>query len=109
MFGTRIRSEKAIEVTLFLIAGALSVLLYCVPGYKMVVLNLFYLPVVLTAFYLGLQRAGIMAFICVIMASVVAVFDLESFATTVSPLVIGLSLIAWAAAMAERTPKARAS
>ena len=99
MLGSRIQSERRLEFMLFCIAGALTVLLYCVSGFKLVVLNLFYLPVVLTAFYLGKQKAGIMAFISVVMASVIAVNNLESFAPSMSPLVIGLALITWASTM----------
>jgi HD-GYP domain-containing protein (c-di-GMP phosphodiesterase class II) len=92
-------SEKTLEGVLFGICVALTVLLYFVVGFKMVVLNLFYLPVVLAAFYLGRHRAGILALLCVIFASVVAVLDLEAFAATTSPLVIGLALTVWAAVM----------
>ena len=96
---TKRHSEKSIEISLFSICICLTVLLYFVVGFKMVVLNLFYLPVVLAAFYLGRHRAGILALLCVMFASVVAVLDLESFAATTSPLVIGLSLIVWGAVM----------
>lgn len=99
MFSRRQYSERSIEISLFSICIFLTTLLYFVVGFKMVVLNLFYLPVVLAAFYLGRHRAGILALLCVVFASVVAVLDLESFASTTSPLVIGLSLTVWGAVM----------
>ena len=99
MFTKRQYSERSIEISLFSICIFLTCLLYFVVGFKMVVLNLFYLPVVLAAFYLGRHRAGILALLCVVFASVVAVLDLESFAATTSPLVIGLSLTVWGAVM----------
>lgn len=99
MFTRRQYSERSIEISLFSICIFLTTLLYFVVGFKMVVLNLFYLPVVLAAFYLGRHRAGILALLCVVFASVVAVLDLEAFAATTSPLVIGLSLTVWGAVM----------
>jgi len=90
-------NEHTLEATLFLITLALTCLLYWVQGYKMVVLNLFHLPVVLAAFYLGRYRSGILALVCVLLASGVAAGDLEHFAATTSPLVIGLAITVWAA------------
>jgi len=99
MLQERRHSDRVLEISLFAICAALTFLLYSVVGYKMVVLNLFYLPVVLAAFYLGRHRAGILALVCVLMASIVAVLDLEGFAATTTPLVIGLSLVVWSAVM----------
>jgi hypothetical protein len=99
MFTKQLRRELKLEISLFLICTALTVLLYCVEGFKMVVLNLFYLPVVLAAFYLGRHRAGILALVCVLFASVAAVQDLEAYAAATSPLIIGLALTVWGAVM----------
>ncbi|MHC4398996.1 MAG: HD domain-containing phosphohydrolase [Planctomycetota bacterium] len=65
----------------------------------MVVLNLFYLPVLLAAFFLGRYRAGILALLCVISASVVTALDLLNFAAYTSPTVIALALTIWGAAL----------
>jgi hypothetical protein len=94
-----LRREQKLEVALFVICSGLTTLLYCVDNFKMVVLNLFYLPVVLAAFYLGRQRAAVLALTCVIFASTVAVIDLDAYAASISPLVIGLALTVWGAVM----------
>src|SRR5262245_53853382 len=99
MWSKRARREVKLEISLFSICSALTVLLYFVEGFKMVVLNLFYLPVVLAAFYLGRHRAGILALVCVLFASVAAVQDLEAYAAATSPLIIGLALTVWGAVM----------
>jgi hypothetical protein len=93
------RREVKLELSLFLVCAALTLLLYFVEGFKMVVLNLFYLPVVLAAFHLGRHRAGILALVCVLFASIVAVQDLEAYAAATSPLIIGLALTVWGAVM----------
>lgn len=99
MFNKAHHRDLRLEASLFLICGLLTILLYFVEGFKMVVLNLFYLPVVLAAFHLGRHRAGILALVCVLFASIAAVQDLESYAAATSPLVIGLALTVWGAVM----------
>ncbi len=99
MFAEKTQSKRITEASLIVICGALTTMLYLVDGYKMVVLNMFYLPVVLAAFYLGRHRAAILAFFSVMLATVVAASDLGSFSGENSHLVIGVSLIVWAAVM----------
>jgi len=92
--------EQFFEVTLILVCLGLCALLHQVGNCRMVTLNLFYLPVVLAAFYLGRYRAGILAVFCVVCAAVVTALDLSNFAAYSSPLIIGLALTVWAAALA---------
>jgi hypothetical protein len=91
--------KKFLEIFLIVICVALCVLLDRVGDYRMVVLNLFFLPVVLAAFFLGRYCAGILALLCVMCASIVIAFNLESFAVYTSPLAIGLTLTIWGAVM----------
>ena len=88
-----------LEIILILICLALCSLLDRVGPYRTVVLNLFYLPVVLAAFYLGRYRAGILALFCVISAAVITALDLNSLAAFTSPLAVGLALTIWGAVM----------
>jgi hypothetical protein len=91
--------QRSLEIILVIIVVALAALLFKVPSYKMAVFNLFYLPVVLAAFFLGRYRAGILALLSVIAASTVASLDLSSFAAFSSPLVIGLAITIWGAVL----------
>jgi hypothetical protein len=86
-----------LEVLLVLLSAAITCLLFVMPGYKVVVLNLFFLPVALGAFFLGRYRAGVLALFCGIAASLVVTQDVASFCSTTSPLVIGLAVTAWMA------------
>jgi hypothetical protein len=88
-----------LEIVLIVICMALCVLLYRVGAYRMVVMNLFYLPIVLAAFFLGRYRAGILALFCVMSASVVVALNLSTFVVYSSPLVMGLALTIWGAVM----------
>jgi HD-GYP domain-containing protein (c-di-GMP phosphodiesterase class II) len=93
------REQQTLELLLIAVALALSCLVFKFDGYKMVVLNLFYLPVVLAGFYLGRYRAGVLALFCVISASLVTVLQLHSFEGAVSPLAMGLGVTVWGATL----------
>lgn len=91
--------QHTLEIMLLVVVTGLACLYYQVQGYKLVVLNLFYLPVVLCAFFLGTYRAGILALFCVTSASIVTVNNLAGFATLFSPLTIGLMVTVWGAVL----------
>lgn len=93
------KNDRLLEIMLVLITVALSCVLYHTDGVKMVVLNLFYLPIVLAGFFLGRYRAGVLAFLSVIVASVVISLDISSFAMVSSPVVVALSVIMWGAVL----------
>ncbi len=91
--------QRSLEIILVLICLALCGLLYRVGPHRTVVLNMFYLPVVLAAFYLGRYRAGILALLCVICAAVITALDLNALAVSTTPLAFGLALTIWGAVM----------
>jgi hypothetical protein len=86
---------RAMEVILVLVTLVLTCVLYQTVGYKVIVLNLFYPPVILAAFFLGRYRAGVLAFFSVLSASVVLSFNLGEFAAYDSPLIVALSVLVW--------------
>lgn len=91
--------QRFLEFALIVICIGLACLLHIVSGYKMVVLNLFYLPIVLAAFFLGRYRAGVLALFSVIAATVVAALSLGDFAAHTSATTIALALTVWAAVL----------
>ncbi len=93
------KQERFLEIAFVLICLGLCCLLYRVAGYKMIVLNLFYLPVLLSAFFLGRYRAGVLALLCVVAAATVTALDLNNFAAYTSPLAIALALTVWSAVL----------
>jgi K+-sensing histidine kinase KdpD len=92
-------NRRTLEIILVLTTIVLTCMLYQTVGYKIVVLNLFYLPVILAAFYLGRYRASVLAFFSVLTASIVCALSLGDFAAFTSPLVIGLSIVVWGAVL----------
>jgi len=91
--------QHALEIMLIILAVGISALFYKTAGYRMVVLNLFYLPVVLGGFFLGRYRTGILALFCVLCASIITALNLTGFAAYTSPLVIGLVVCVWGATL----------
>ena len=93
-------NEHFLEIVMIAISIALVCLLHLTTGFKVVVLNLFYLPVVLTALFLGRYRAGVLVFFSVILCFAVVVSNLEDFITLQSPVVVMLSVAVWGSVLA---------
>jgi hypothetical protein len=93
------QQHKFLEIALILISVALCCLLYRVGDYRMVVLNLFYLPIVLAAFFLGRYRAGILALLSMVCVSIVIALNLDTVAVYTSPLAVALALMIWGAVL----------
>jgi len=89
------KNDFVLEVSLIIVIAGLTSLMYQVPGVKMVVLNLFFLPVVLGAFFLGPYRAGVLALLSVVLVTIVAGLDFSQFAAFRSPLASALAITIW--------------
>lgn len=89
------KNQRIVEIFLVLITVAITCLLYQSVGHKMIVLNLFYLPVVLAGFFLGRYRAGVLALLSVVGATIVIVSNMQGFASVASPVIVGLSITVW--------------
>jgi hypothetical protein len=87
--------ERTLEIMLIVVTVGLAALLYQVDSMKVVVLNMFYLPVVLAGFFLGRYRAGVLALLSVVLAMMVTASNLPTFAGDNSPLVVGLAVTLW--------------
>lgn len=93
------RSERVLELMLVFITLGLACLLYSTSGIKLMILNLFFLPIVLAGFYLGRYRAGVLALLAVVAASIVVVSDLSRFIIQTDPLTVGVALTLWGATL----------
>ena len=89
------KSERTLELMLVLITLALAAILHSVERSQIVVLNLFFLPIVISGFYLGRYRAGVLALLSVVSASTVILMDLSKFSFVQSPIMVALSVILW--------------
>ena len=87
--------RRTLELMLVLTVVALACVLYRTASHKIVILNLFFLPVILSAFFLGRYQSGVLALLSVIAATVASAMDLSNFAMLSSPLATGLALLLW--------------
>lgn len=99
MFKLDKKTERTLEVMLVLIVLGLGAILHSVQHSQIVILNLFFLPVVVAGFYLGRYRSGSLALFSVVVASTVIGLDLGRFSSVGSPLVIAISVIFWGAVL----------
>jgi hypothetical protein len=93
------KASTFVEFSLGLVCIGLIAMVYVMPGYKMAILNLFFLPIALAGFSLGRYRAGVMALFCALGTSVVASMNLSNFTWAISPPVAVLSITIWAAVL----------
>ncbi|MEZ5943874.1 MAG: hypothetical protein R3C18_20960 [Planctomycetaceae bacterium] len=92
-----IKAERQLEIMLVLVTLAMASVLYSIETSQVVMLNLFFLPVILAGFFLGRYRAGVLAFLSVISATVVIALDVSRFAFMLSPVMVILSVMIWGA------------
>ncbi len=88
--------RRVFEIMLVVVTLGMTYLLYQMGGYKMVVLNLFFLPIVLSGYYLGRTSAGVLALFCALSVTIAATLDSSGFAAYNSPIMVGLALTVWA-------------
>lgn len=89
------KDRRIFEIMLIILAIGMTALFYRMGAYKMVVLNLFFLPIVLSGYYLGRMSAGVLALLCVLAVSITASLDSTGFAAYQTPVLMGLSLTVW--------------
>ena len=100
MMNSQTRKERVVfEVMLLVVTIGMTYLLYRMGGYKMVVLNLFYLPIVLSGYYLGRTNAGILALFAVLAVAIASTLSSTGLAAYSSPVMVGLALTVWAATL----------
>jgi len=93
------KEKRILEIMLIVICVGIASLFYAMYGYRMVILNLFFLPIALAGFFLGRYRAGLMSLFCIIAISMVTMSRLVDLSAATSPLVIALAVAAWGAVL----------
>jgi len=93
------KDRTVFEVMLVIVAIGMTYLVYEMGQYKMVALNLFFLPIVLSGYYLGRTSAGVLALFCALSVTIATTFNPSGFAAYNNPVMIGLALTVWAAVL----------
>lgn len=90
---------RGLEFMLIILVLGTTGLFFQLGDFRMVALNLFYLPIVLSGYYLGRASAGTLSLFCVLVVTIVATLDTTGFASYTSPVMIYLALTVWAGAL----------
>ncbi len=94
------RSERtALEVMLVIVVIGMTYLMLRMGGYKMAALNLFFLPIVLSGYYLGRNHAGVLALFTALAVTIATTLDTSGFSSFASPFTLGLALAVWASVL----------
>lgn len=93
------RERRMLEVMLVVVTVGMTFLLYRMGAYKMVVLNLFYLPIVLSGYFLGRTSAGLLALLSVLLGTIATTLGAEGMAAFNTPIMVGLALTVWGASL----------
>jgi HD-GYP domain-containing protein (c-di-GMP phosphodiesterase class II) len=86
--------QRLLELMIIVLTVGITALLYRIQVYRLVILNLYFLPVTLSGFFLGRYRAGVIAVLSVLGASIVASMHLSDAAGT--PLLTAFAVAVWA-------------
>ena len=93
------KDRRVFELMLIVVILGMTFLLFRLGGHKMVVLNLFFLPVVISGYYLGRTSAGVLALLSALAVGITATLDSSGFAAFSAPEMVGLALTVWAASL----------
>lgn len=96
MISKLVKDRRFFEFSLLVVALGMTILAHRLGSYKIVVFNLFFLPVVLSGYYLGRNSAGVLALFCALCMTVSATLEGGSLAAFETPVMIGLVLTIWA-------------
>lgn len=93
------KHRLAFEVMLMVVVISMAGLFLRLGQHGMVGLNLFFLPVILSGYFLGRSAAGVLALLSAISVTIAASFIGANFSGFNSPLMVGLGLAIWAAVL----------
>jgi hypothetical protein len=88
-----------LELMLLMVTVGTGWLFYQMGPNRMIMLSLFFLPVVLSGYFLGRTTAGVLAFLTTIVVSLVVYLRPGEVATLDSPLAVGLAIAVWASVL----------
>ena len=97
--GLRIKERRIFEIMLVVLVLGMAALMHRMGVHKGVVLNLYYLPIVLSGYHLGRHSAGILAFFSTLGVAIVCSLDGACLGVYNTPAMTVLALSVWAATL----------
>ncbi len=91
------RNRRTLEIMMIIIVLGMTALFTRMRDHRLLSLNLFYLPVILSGYFLGRFSAGILALFSALTVTIASLIFPHPFASYGSPVLIGLALTIWSA------------
>lgn len=99
MSALQTRDRRFFEIMLITVVIAMACLAAQLGGHRLVVLNLFYLPIILSGYFLGRTAGCVLALLAALAITIVTALDPSSLSAHFTPLLGGLSIAIWAAVL----------
>ncbi len=94
-----VRSRVTLEVMLVIVVVGMAALFIRMGEHRLLALNLFYLPVIVSGFFLGRFSAGVLALFSAIAVTIASLLFPNSLATYTNPLHVAIVLTLWSAVL----------
>lgn len=95
--GEMTKDRRTFEWMLVIVVFGMTAVAFQMGGYKLVVLHLFYLPIILSGYFLGRSSAALLAILCALGVTTATAMDPASLAMNFTTLMGGFALAVWAA------------
>lgn len=93
------KEKRIFEAMLIVLILGMTTVFLIMHEHGLIILNLFFLPVVLCGYFLGRGSAGVLALLSVLTVTIAASLFTPRFGGYSTPVMVGLSLALWAAAL----------
>jgi len=95
----QLRDRRIFEGMLILLILGMTTLFYKMGVHGLVALNLFFLPVVISGYFMGRTSSGVLALLCALCVTSATMLLRIKFTGYSSPVMVGLALTIWAATL----------
>ncbi len=99
MDGKLTKDRHVFEIMVLLVILGMTALFTRMGPHKMVALNLYFVPIILSGYFLGRMSAGVLALFCALAVTIATTLVPTGFAAYDTPIMVGLVLTIWAAVL----------
>ncbi len=93
------KDRMVFEFMLIVVTIGATFLLWRMGEHRLVILNLFFLPIVLAGYFLGRTNAGVLALLSVLAVTIVTTVDPVGLASFREPIMVAMALTVWGGAL----------
>lgn len=99
MDGKLTKNQRVFEIMLIIVILGMTTLFAQMGAYRAIVLHLFFLPIILSGYFLGRTSAGVLALFCALCVTIAAILVPTALAAFNTAVMVGLALTVWGAVL----------